>query len=154
MKKFKFKLHGLLRLREFKEHQEKLALAQINQEIAKVKDRIKVANEEITVAYESANKLTEQGISGDMIRFYPMFINSKREFIKQQEYLIVNLQRQHEEQRQKLVKVQGDLKVIENMKEKQFDKFKKKQQKDIQEKIEDILMARQAIKMGRDNGSY
>ena len=148
MKKYKFKLQGLLKLREFREHQEKLNLSKINKEIVRINDLIDKANVDIKIAYESADKLIEQGMDGQMISFYPMFIKSKRELIAQLEAQLTTLHQGHKVQVMTLAHHRGEVKVIENMKEKELSKYKKEQEKKTQEKIDDILMARKAIEMG------
>ena len=154
MKKFKFKLQGLLRLRELKEHQEKIALARINTEIADSKDRIKKTQKEIEIAYKSLDELTEEGVEGQMISFFPRYIKAKREYIKQQEQLIEQLTLKHTKQISILAHAKGEVKVIENMKDKAHEKFRKEEEKKEQEKIDDIMMARQAYQIGRKNESY
>lgn len=146
MKKYKFKLDGLLKLREFREHQEKVKLSQINQQITDIDNKVVDVTHEIELAYKSQQELTESGIDGQFLSFYPMYIKAKKDLIQQLQAQKQQLLKTHSLQVKILSQKRGDVKVIEKVKHKDHEKFKKEKAKKIQEDIDDIIMMRQVVK--------
>lgn len=145
-KKFKFKLEGLLKIRKFKEEQLKVELGQINSEILAVKNRIKELNDHIREAYLSQEATLKSQTDGQLARFFPYFIQAKREDIKNQENLLYSLQKKYEKKLSEVSKAMGETKIIDGMKEDQKEDWKKKNEKKSQEEIEEVLSMRRNIK--------
>lgn len=139
MKKFNFKLKGLLKIREFEESKAKIALGETLKEIAEVKEGIAKKRSSIEETYRSQEALLADPASAQMLQFYPHFIEGLKEDIKAKENLLFSLEKKYHSQLSELNKRRGEVKVIENFKEKEHQKFKRKLAKEEQEKIEDIL---------------
>lgn len=142
MKEFKFKLDGLLKLREFKEKTIKVELGLILKEISIVENKIAEANRAITETYEAQEAFMKDPSSGQMLQFFPRFVQGKKEDIKNKENLLWSLKKKYEKKILELAQARGEVKVMENFKETKKDLWKKEKNKKEVEKIEEILMMR------------
>lgn len=143
MKKFKFKLDGVLKVREFNEQKVKIELGTILRELNLVKEEIQKANDEITEAYNAQETALRNGkTTAQMLQFFPMFITGKKEYIKNKENLLWSLQKKYEKKVQDLATARGEVKIMENFKDKKKDEWSKEKNKKEQEAIEEILMMR------------
>jgi flagellar protein FliJ len=139
MKKFKFKLDGLLKVREFREKKLKLELGEIMKEINSLKELNKELNNAISEAYRGQEQLLADSTGAKMLEFFPFFIEAKKEHIKNNENLIYSLQRKYEQKVHELTVAMGEVKVIDNLKDKEQTEYKKEADKKYQQDIEDLL---------------
>ena len=79
MKKYKFKLASLLKIREFKEKKIKIELGKIVKAMDEIRDEIKKMNEDIDEAYEAQENLAGEVIQSRHIQFFPFFWGGKRD---------------------------------------------------------------------------
>lgn len=142
MQKFKFKLDGLLKVREFKEKQLKIELGELLKEMTDVQAKIADANAAITETYEAQEAFMRDPSSGHMLQFFPMFIQGKKEDIKNKENLLWSLRKKYEKKMAELATARGEVKVMENFKDKKKGEWTKEKNKKEQEAIEEILMMR------------
>ena len=142
MQKFKFKLDGLLKVREFKEKQLKIELGEILKEIDDVNAKIAEANVAISETYEAQEAFMRDPSSGQMLQFFPLFIQGKKEDIKNKENLLWSLTKKYEKKMAELATARGEVKVMENFKDKKKGEWTKEKNKKEQEAIEEILMMR------------
>ena len=142
MQKFKFKLDGLLKVREFKEKQLKIELGLILREINEVEAKIAAANEAIVETYDAQEAFMKDTSTGEMLQFYPIFIQGKKEDIKNKENLLWSLRKKQEKKVAEMATARGEVKVMENFKEKKKEEWSKEKNKKDQEAIEEILMMR------------
>lgn len=142
MQKFKFKLDGLLKVREFKEKKIKIELGEILKEIAMVEEKIAAANTAITETYDAQEAFIKDPSSGQMLQFFPLFIQGKKEDIKNKENLMWSLKKKYDKKIAELATARGEVKVMENFKEKKKGEWSKEKNKKEQEAIEEILMMR------------
>jgi flagellar FliJ protein len=140
--RFKFKLEGLLKLRHFKEEQLKVELGKINADIQRTKQRISELQHHIEEAYTSQEKTLGSKTDGRLARFFPYFIQAKRDDIKSQENLLYSLERKYQAKLREVSLAMGESKLIQNMKEKDKDKWKKEKQKKEESEIEELLHMR------------
>lgn len=145
-KKFSFKLEGLLKLRHFKEEQLKVELGQINTDIQNTKVRIAELEQHIAEAYDSQEKSLSGHSDGRLARFFPYFIQAKKEDIKANENLLFSLERKYQAKLKEVSQAMGESKLIQNMKEKAKDTWKKEKEKKEQEDIEEILHMKRGSK--------
>ena len=148
MKKFKFKLEALLKLREFAEKQKKLELGKVLREIADVKDYIEKLKQDIQESYEAQEQFLANPAAGQMIQFFPFFIKSKNDEIKNQQTLLKALENKFEDKSRELALARGEAKVIEKLKEKHHDKYKKQILKNENQQLEEIVMAKRHREKG------
>lgn len=137
MQKFKFKLDGLLKVREFKEKRIKIELAEILKEIADVEEAIVKINMAVGEAYDAQDKFLSDATAGRMIQFFPMFIQGKKEDLKNKESLLWALQKKYTAKIEELARARGDVKVLENFKDKKKTEHRKAAVKKEQEEIEE-----------------
>ncbi len=142
MQKFKFKLDGLLKVREFKEKKIKIELGEILKEISIVENGIKKANEAIQETYDAQETFLKDPSAGQMLQFFPIFIQGKKEEIKNKESLLWSLKKKYDKKILELAQARGEVKIMENFKEKKKDEWTKEKNKKEQEAIEEILMMR------------
>jgi len=146
MKKFDFRLQSLLRLRNFKEEKLKAEMGEIVSKMNNTRDDIMNLNQDIEDAYNAQNKFLNEKIGGQIIRFFGFYVQGKRDHIKVKQTEMEVLKKQYEDKSIELAKAMGDVKVIENIKKKQFDQYRVNHNKKIQEEIEDLL------RMKNENG--
>jgi len=142
MQKFKFKLDGLLKVREFKEKQLKIELGEILKEINLVEEKIAEANRAIAETYDAQEAFMRDPSNGQMLQFFPMFIQGKKEDIKNKDNLLWSLRKKYDKKVAELATARGEVKVMENFKDKKKDEWSKEKNKKEQEAIEEILMMR------------
>lgn len=142
MQKFKFKLDGLLKVREFKEKKIKIELGEILREINDVEEKIAAANKAIAETYEAQETFMKDPSAGQMLQFFPLFIQGKKEDIKNKENLLWSLRKKYDKKIAELAQARGEVKIMENFKEKKKDEWSKEKNKKEQEAIEEILMMR------------
>ncbi len=142
MPKFQFKLEGLLKLREFKEDQLRNELGDIVRSLNQTRDDIARLNREIDEAYESQNKVLSSPESAQMARLFDYFIRGKKEHIANKESALYSLQKRYEKKAQELAQAMGEVKVMDNLKQKRFEEFKHEYEKEEQAKIEEFVIMR------------
>lgn len=142
MQKFKFKLDGLLKVREFNEKKVKIELGEILREISNVEEKILLANKAIDETYEAQEVFMKDPSAGQMIQFFPYFIQGKKEDIKNKESLLWALRKKYDLKITELAAARGQVKVMENFKEKKFGEWTKERNKKEMESIEEVLMMR------------
>lgn len=142
MQKFKFKLDGLLKVREFKEKKIKIELGEILKEISHVEEKILLATKAIDDTYEAQEVFMKDPAAGKMLQFFPYFIQGKKEDIKNQETLLWSLRKKYDLKITELAAARGQVKVMENFKDKKKGEWTKERNKKEQEAIEEILMMR------------
>ena len=137
-KKFKFKLDGLLKVREFKEKKVKIELGEILKEIEQTKSNIAKAKQDIDECYKAQEEFISKPAAATMVQFFPQFIEAKTEDYKAQENILFSLEKRYEQKRLELAGAKGEVKVIENLKEKEETKFTKEKEKKLQETIDEL----------------
>lgn len=146
MKGFKFKLNGLLKVREFKERALKVELGGILKQINAAEDEITNLKQNIEDTYQAQEAFLAEPAAGDMIKFFPKFIETKNLAIDNQENLIYALKKKFEQKQLELGKARGEVKVIENLKEKKQTEYKKKIEKKHQENVDELVQIRRLLK--------
>jgi flagellar FliJ protein len=142
MKKFKFKLDGLLKLREFNEKKIKIELGEILKEINHIEELIAKMNRDIDETYKAQDELIRSSADGRMLQFFPYFIQGRKEDIKNKETLLWSLKKKYQAKVEELALARGQVKILENFKDKKQHEWKKERDKKEQESIEEILMMR------------
>jgi flagellar FliJ protein len=140
--KFKFKLDALLKVREFKEQKIKIELGQLLKEISAVEEKIALAHKAIDECYQAQEAIMRDPTSGNMLRFFPYFIKGKKEDIKNNENLLYALKKKYTNKMSELALARGEVKVMENFKDKKKEEWKKKKDKKDFETIEELIQMR------------
>ncbi len=137
MKKYTFKLDPVLKVRKLKEENCRMELGKLISFLNRIEDQIKHDSSEIQNYYKIQEASLQNGVRGDQVQAFPMLIAAKEKNIqllhrdkKEQERLI-------DLKKKELATLRGELKVLENLKEKDFDQYKKALNKEIDQKVEE-----------------
>lgn len=139
MKKYQFRLEAVLKVRKFKEETCRMELGYLLNELQKIIDQLKHDQEQIDSYYKIQEGALGQsgGMTASQLQTFPMLVAGKTRNI---ELLNGALERQEklvEDKRKELAIIKGELKVIESMKEKDFEKYRKEVNKEIDKKVEE-----------------
>ncbi|GIX40508.1 MAG: hypothetical protein KatS3mg129_0241 [Leptospiraceae bacterium] len=128
-KKFKFSLEALLRLRTLEEEQAMQELGSIMQKINQAKEKVKELEIQYTQEVKKFSEYTKQGSYSFYYQSFERFLNRLENLKKQTEVYIESLQPELEEKRKKLVEARKKKKIIELLKEKEWQQYNKKRKK-------------------------
>ena len=137
MKGYKFKLDAVLKIRKLKEEQCKMEIGRIQVRINLLKSEISKHNVGIEHAYESQEESLKDGLTGQELQFHPYFVSGKRAHIGYLENEIRDLTHDVNQKFDELKQLRANVKVIDEMKEKDKLKYKKAYQKKQDEVIEE-----------------
>lgn len=137
MKKYQFRLDAVLKLKKLKEENCRMELGQLITQLGKIEQQLEHDRKEIDNYYKIQEGALKGGMLGGQLQAFPMLIEAKEKNIqlllrdkKIQERLI-------EEKKQELAVARGEMKVFENIKEKDFDQWKKAVNKENDQKVEE-----------------
>lgn len=137
MKKYTFRLEPVLKLRKLKEENCRTELGKLIVELNRIEDQILHDKNEISSYYSIQENKLQSGIPGNQLKAYSSLVVAKEKNI---ELLIREKLKQEgliKTKKEELALLRGDLKVMEQLKEKDFEKFKVDYNKKINEKIEE-----------------
>ena len=137
MKKYKFKLDALLKIRKIKEDQCKMHIGQLQVHLTSLREEVSQHNKDINEAFELQEKSLVGGASGLETRFHPYFVQGKRTHIIKLEDEIEQFELKVQQMYARLNEFRADVKVIEEMKEKDQKKYKKDLDKRMNAEIEE-----------------
>jgi flagellar FliJ protein len=137
MKKYTFRLEPVLKLRKLKEENCRMELGQLNQELGKIEDQLEHDKIEIERYYNIQEGALKTGMRGGQLQAFPMMVAAKEENIKRLHKMKERQENLIEDKRKELALLKGDLKVMESMKEKDFDQYRKALNKEIDQKVEE-----------------
>ncbi len=114
-----------------------MELGQLITELSRIENQLVHDRREIDNYYKIQESAMKNGIRGDQVQAFPMLVAAKERNIelllrdkKKQEELI-------EAKKQELATLKGELKVIENLKEKDYNEYRKALNKEIDQKVEE-----------------
>jgi len=136
-KKYKFKLEALLKIRRIREEQCKMEIGRIQIEMESVKKKINEQSSGISEAYELQERSLSDGATGLEARFYPYFVEAKRSHINQLDENLRELKERSDKMYRVLAKFRSDVKLIEQMKDKDKISYKKMAEKKMYQEIEE-----------------
>ena len=136
-KKFKFKLEAVLKVRKLKEDQCKMEIGKLQVRMNELKEYRRQNEASIDNAYADQENALGAGASGREAQFHPYFVKGKKANIKVIDGEMAMLQEQLDYRLRELNQLRGDVKLVEEMKEKEKIKYKKEQNKKEFEVIEE-----------------
>lgn len=140
MKGFKFKLEALLKIRKLKEEECKQNIGRTQIAIADLKKMISQNDIEVAEVYEAQENVLSSGASGQEIKFFPFFTQGKKAHNDRLHQEILNLEVKLKEQYKELNELRAAVKVLDKLKEKEKEIFKKEREKKIYLDIEEQLI--------------
>lgn len=137
MRKYEFRLEAVLKLRRLKEENCRVELGQLQLQLARIDDQISHDRTELG-RYQDIQELSlKGGVTAGQLQAFPMLMSAKEANIQalhrertQQEKLI-------QEKREELARLRGELKVMENLREKDYTEYRKSLNKEIDQKVEE-----------------
>lgn len=147
MKGFKFKLEAVLKIRRLKEEQCKMQIGQIQVRIAQLKSFLAEHEKGIDKAYADQEISLAGGMSGQELQFHPFYVSGKKAHIDHINKELSDLDKMAQEKYAELAKLRAEVKVIDDMKEKQKKQYKKQlEKKQFAEIEEQVQNWRQIVK--------
>lgn len=137
MKKYLFKLDAVLKLRKLKEENCRTELGLLNKELEIIVQKIATDKEEIGKYYQIQELALKTGATAGRLQTFPLLVEAKENSIKVFERKKKNHEEMIQEKKQELAILRGELKVIENLKEKDFTDWKKAYNKEVDQKVEE-----------------
>lgn len=140
-KKFKFKLDGLLKVREFREEKVKVELGELIKQEQDILNRLDEISKEVGVGYEMHGKAFQNTSKGRDAYFYPYFFEGKRKDRERCGNVLYVLRKKIIEKRAELAEAMGEVKILENLKEKKEKEFiKEKNKREYSDIEENVIM--------------
>ena len=149
MKGYKFKLDALLKIRTLKEEQCKMHVGRLQVQINNYYAEIEKQSSDIGEAYISQEESLKRGLNGQNLHFYPYYISGKNAHIKVVKEKIAELMEQKNQKLEELKYLRANVKVIQKMKDKDQQQYKKQLTKKQFEKMEEqVLNWKETLKIG------
>jgi flagellar FliJ protein len=137
VKKFKFKLEALLKLRKLEEDKVKMRLGKLNIEKSRIEDDLKNQNKSIDISYNSQEESLKTKLKAQSLAFYPEYVEAKYANIAILKSKLNDLNDATKNQLALLERQKAKTKVMVEMKEKKQTEHKKEQEKKMYETIEE-----------------
>lgn len=137
MKKYQFKLDPVLKIRKLKEENCRIELGKLLSQLERIEKQMIYDKNEILNYVQMQESALKNGVRVDQIQSFPMLISGKEKNLELLERDKNHLLKQIEIKRQELATFRGELKVIENLKEKDYNEYRKAVNKEIDEKVEE-----------------
>jgi flagellar FliJ protein len=137
MKKYSFRLEPVLKLKKLKEENCRMELGQLITQLSRIEDQLRHDRDAIGNYHRIQDGGLETGLTGRQLQAFPMLVSAKEQNIR-----LLEAERGKQEERiaakkQELAVLRGDLKVMENLREKDFDAYKRALNKEIDQKVEE-----------------
>lgn len=125
MKRFKFKLQAVLKVREISEEKCRQEMGQLVTKREGLLKEIKTIRSHIEAGYHEQETMLKSGTSARGLTYFSDLFFSREKSIEIIEDEIRKLDTDIDEKRQDLVQRQADLKLINKLKEKHFEEYRK-----------------------------
>ncbi|MFP5386523.1 MAG: flagellar export protein FliJ [Bacteriovoracia bacterium] len=137
MKKYTFRLEPVLKLRKLKEENCRMELGQLLTDLNRIEDQIKRDKGEVDNYYQIQEGSLKTGMTGGQVQAFPMLIAAKNRNLELLEIEKKKQQDRVEDKKKELALLKGDLKVMENLKQKDHDEYRKAFNKELDQKVEE-----------------
>lgn len=145
MKKFKFTMQPLLKVRLSLEKQQKAEFAKAQQRVAECLMQLNGLYRKLEQVNEAYLQMAAQGTGVDELAVYSRYFQYINEEIEQGKADLAQAERHRDKARQTLVKTMQDRKVLEKLKESQLEQYMKDQQAEQDKEIGDMVSYRSII---------
>ena len=146
MKKFKFKLEAVLKLRGFEEDRAKVELGRVTQLIQKRKEKISEIQNNIGKEFETQEKMLKMGTKAAHSQLFPNAYLGKIRMIEKIQNEIFALQKEYELRLEEYQEARAKLKLMTKFKEKSLEKFKVESLRKMQKEIDDSTIMKEYFK--------
>ena len=139
MKRFKYKLNTILKLREFEKKKVEIELGQINKKVKDTEDLIEDIYIQIKTTQEDVNRSdSNRHLDNSLIKYFPQFLKAKNKEIEIQKEKLQSFYKERNSIIEHLNEVSGKYKILEKDKEKKKQVFLKEQMKKEELSREDL----------------
>jgi len=121
--RFDFRLEKLLKLKASQLQQVKLELASVRYKIAEVSSQIEAARQMIENLWAAFQDAVQKGMSGKDMLLWRLHIDAKVSSLKSKQEELQQMLQEEERLRQEYLGTRKDLKIIENLKQRQLQRF-------------------------------
>jgi flagellar FliJ protein len=137
MKLYKFRLEPVLKLRKLKEENCRTELGQLITQLNKIEGQLAHDRNEIQNYYNIQEGTLKKGMKAGQVQAFPMLVSAKEKNIQLLLRDKVDQEKLIEDKKQELAILRGELKVLENLKEKDYTEYRKALNKEIDAKVEE-----------------
>jgi flagellar export protein FliJ len=137
MKKYSFRLEAVLKLKKLKEENCRSELGQMIMQMQKIENQIEQNKLEIKKYFEIQENSLSSGVQANQIQAFPILIKGKELNITILDQDKIRHEKLIADKKIELAKLRGDVKIFENMKQKDFDEFRKAYNKEMDQKVEE-----------------
>lgn len=114
-----------------------MELGQLLTELNRIEDQIRRDKGEVDNYYKIQEGSLKNGMTGSQVQAFPMLIAAKNRNLELLELEKMKQQDRVENKKKELALLKGDLKVMENLKQKDHDEYRKAMNKEIDQKVEE-----------------
>ncbi len=140
MKAYKFKIEAVLKLRKIKEEKCRTELGSLVANLNRVLDQIKYDYQQLDKYSDYQSVILGDAVVANKLQFFPYLMEGKKRNLDLLSLEKIKIEKKIEEKKVELAKLKADLKLIEKLKEKDFESYKKDLNKVINEKTEEQSM--------------
>lgn len=137
IKRYAFRLEPVLKLRKLNEENCRMELGQLLMELNRIDDQLAHDKTEIETYYTIQEGSLKNGMTGGQLQAFPMLVSGKERNIELLKRDRVKQEQRVEAKKQELAVLRGELKVVENLKEKDYNEWRKAANKEIDQKVEE-----------------
>lgn len=139
MKRFKYKLDTVLKLRDFEKKKIELELGRLNKNIKNIEDLIKEIHTQLKLTQQEVNRSGKgKRLDISLIKYFPQFLKAKSQELENEEEKLSSLLKERDIIIENLNVATGKVKVLEKDKEKKRLNFLKDQMKKDESSREDL----------------
>lgn len=114
-----------------------MELGQLLTDLNRIEDQIKRDKGEVDNYYQIQEGSLKTGMTGGQVQAFPMLIAAKNRNLELLEIEKKKQQDRVEDKKKELALLKGDLKVMENLKQKDHDEYRKAFNKELDQKVEE-----------------
>ncbi len=137
IKRYAFRLEPVLKLRKLNEENCRMELGQLLMELNRIDDQLIYDQKEIEKYYAIQEGSLKNGMTGGQLQAFPMLVSGKERNIELLKRDRIKQEQKVETKKQELAILRGELKVVENLKEKDYNEWRKAANKEIDQKVEE-----------------
>lgn len=140
MQKFKFKLESVLKMKTLLEEQCRNELGKIFVEKKNIEDEIALMRKNIEAMYFENESHLKTGMKASHASMFPQLSSAYQAKIQELQRMMSQVDKRIEEKKTELNEKRAELKLMSNIKEKEFNTWKKAYNKHVDESVEEMIM--------------
>ena len=137
MKRYVFRLEAVLKVRKIKEENCRMELGELIAQLNRIEDQLSHERKEIASYFTIQEDSLKNGMKAGLLQAFPMLVAAKDKNIELLLRDRAEQEKRIEQKKQELAVLRGELKVIENLREKDYLEYRKALNKEIDQKVEE-----------------